>query len=131
MPQAEHIPQQNGAADVSTPVKEAEYLLTVTVPLAEVTSSVVLKEKVANMHITKTLTKTLVSMVTPVTPKPTVQLLPPVESAKAAPVIEAKHESDVTIEVGGLPTLVPGDMARKMEEVLPAVPSSTSSGKFS
>lgn len=131
MPQAEQIPQQHAAADVSAPVKEADYLVTVTVPLAEVTSSVVLKEKVANMHLTKVISTTLVSVVTTVDPKPTVQPVPPVESAKPAPVIEAKHESDATIEIGGLPTLVPGEMARKMEEVLPAVTQSSASGKFS
>jgi hypothetical protein len=131
VPQAEPIFQQNAAADVSAPVKEADYLVTVTVPLAEVTSSVVLKEKVANMHLTKVISTTLVSVVTPVAPNPTVQPVPPVESAKPAPVMEAKQESDKAIEMGGLPTLVPGDMARKMEEVLPAITPSSPSGKFS
>jgi hypothetical protein len=119
---AEQLPQKNAAADVSASVQEANYLLTVTVPLAEATSSVVLQELVANMHITKVISTTVLPVVTPVASAVSVQPVQPVA------VIEKKPESDPPIQMEGLPTLIPGDMARKMEEVLPSA-SPASLGK--
>ncbi|KAI8583565.1 hypothetical protein K450DRAFT_195860 [Umbelopsis ramanniana AG] len=126
---AEQLPQQNAAADVSATVKESNYLLTVTVPLAEVSSSVVLQELVANMHITNGVSTALVPVVTSVASAANVEPVQPVKSASPVAVIEAKPSSDKPIQMDGLPTLIPGDMARKMEEVLPVAASASLSGK--
>jgi hypothetical protein len=102
---------QKAAVDASASVNDADYHLTVTVALPEVAPSVVLEEVVANMHITKSVVQAVAS----ITPTPPINVKP-VEPAESG-----KPVADEPFSMEGLPTLVPGDMIRKMEEVvLPA-----------
>ncbi|KAI9288861.1 hypothetical protein BC943DRAFT_123283 [Umbelopsis sp. AD052] len=126
---AEQLPHQNAAADVSAAVKEPDYLLTVTVPIAEASSSVVLQQLVANMHITKAIPEPLVPVVTPVASAANVASVQSVQSASPVAAVETKPKLDNPARKDALPTLIPADMVRKMEEVIPAAASAALTGK--